>query len=110
MSDSQVANVISSSRSTIYVPDMEGYGLPPMESLALGVPVIVSEKTPSVQMIEPLGQIRLHDVNSESVYKAVLQMLDDDFAQKKYAEIKSVELPTWASMANKVANWIEEAC
>ena len=106
LSDGQVADIIRSSRATIFVSEIEGYGLPPMESLALGVPVIVSEKIPSVQMIEPLGQIRIHDVNPETISEAVMQMLDNDFAAKKYDEIESLELPMWSDMGTKIRAWI----
>ena len=106
LKDTQAASSICQSRATIFVSEIEGYGLPPMESLALGVPVIVSEKIPSVQMIEPLGQIRLHDVNPETISEAVMQMLDNDFAAKKYNEIKSLELPKWKDLSKGAHGWI----
>jgi len=108
LTDDQLRERILGSRSTIFASVWEGFGLPPLESLALGVPVIVSAHIPSVKMIEPAGQIRLEDTSAESIREAVLLMLDDDYAQRKYDEIRGLKLPTWAGLAADVANWIEK--
>jgi glycosyltransferase involved in cell wall biosynthesis len=107
-SDQFVISRIRSCRATIYPSLGEGYGLPPVESLALGVPVIVSANLPSVQMLPALGQIRLDTPNSQTIESAVLQMLDDGFAQAKYQEVDELQayLPRWANLGPYMTEWI----
>jgi glycosyltransferase involved in cell wall biosynthesis len=107
LTDDQLRERIAGSRATIFASVLEGFGIPPLESLALGVPVIVSRNIPSIRMIESAGQIRLEDTSPENIRQAVLLMLDDDYAQSKYDEIRGLKLPTWAELAGNVASWIE---
>jgi glycosyltransferase involved in cell wall biosynthesis len=105
--DSAVRRLIRTSRATIFVSQAEGFGLPPLESLALGVPVIVSEGLPSIAMIEPSGQVRLPRPDAASIRQAVLEMLEDPFARRKYDEIPGLNLPSWADLGRRVGQWID---
>jgi glycosyltransferase involved in cell wall biosynthesis len=107
LGDDEVAEVIRGSRATIYPAICEGYGLPPVESLALGVPVIVTESLPSAAMLPPDGQVRLAIPNAEQIREAVLAMLDGDFARRTTEAIGRLRLPTWSDLAKGVAHWIE---
>ncbi len=106
--DPQVRDVILKSRASIYLSQHEGFGLPPVESLALGKPVIVSPSIPSIDMIPPWGQIRIADVTPETIQVAVLELLDDDRARAKTEEIASLDLLTWNAVSQSYANWIEQ--
>lgn len=105
--DNAVRDLIRDSRATLFPSLAEGYGIPPLESLALGVPVIVTERIPSIGMLEPLGQVRLTQPDSAGIQRAVLEMLDDDFARRKYEEIGPLRLPTWGEMVRPLPEWIE---
>ena len=109
LKDSQVREVVCGSRATIYPSTVEGFGLPPLESLALGVPVIVTEALPSIEMLPPNGQIRLPSPDVPSISQAVVSLLDDDLARRKCEEIKSLRLPMWSDLAKDVAEWIDAA-
>jgi glycosyltransferase involved in cell wall biosynthesis len=106
--DDEVVEVIRSSRATIYPSWGEGFGLPPLESLALGVPVIVSEGIPSTSMVEPLGQVRLARPDATSIGQAVRQMLEDDFAQAKHEELRGLRLPRWSDLGTVVSGWVRQ--
>ena len=105
--DNEVGERIKASRATIYISNLEGYGLPPMESMALGVPVIVCEEIPSISMLEPYGQLRLVNPDKENLGRAVLKLLDDGYAMRKHEEISNLQLPTWNDLSRKVADWVE---
>jgi glycosyltransferase involved in cell wall biosynthesis len=107
LSDSQIAETIRGSRATIYPALLEGYGLPPVESLALGVPVIVTASIPAVAMLPPHGQVRLQVPDARHIREAVLAALDDDFARATTEAIRQLRLPTWADLARGVAAWID---
>jgi len=109
-SDQTVLSRIKACRATIYPSLGEGYGLPPVESLALGVPVIVSATLPSIEMIAPLGQIRISPPNADAIEKAVVQMLDDTFAGQKYQEVAQLQpqLPRWSDLGASVLSWMQK--
>lgn len=103
--DEDIRNCIEQSRATIYVSSAEGYGLPPVESLWGGTPVIASRTNPS---LERLGSAGVHHVDPLSVLnlrKAVLAFLDDDYANRKTEEAMALILPTWQSFTQEVIDW-----
>jgi glycosyltransferase involved in cell wall biosynthesis len=108
LNDTRVRDVVRSSRATIYVSHAEGFGLSPLESLALGIPAIVTANLPSIQMIEPFGQLRLSCPEAASLARAVEQLLDDGFARRKVEEIHRLRLPKWSEVGPQVAAWIRD--
>ena len=106
LGDDEMAKMIRGSRATIYPALREGYGLPPLESLALGVPVIVTSSIPSVAMLSPLGQIRMSEPTAEAVKEAVRLMMNDSFAHEKTEEIRNLLLPSWDDIGPKMEAWI----
>ena len=103
--DISIRQHIEQSRATIYVSAAEGYGLPPVESLWAGTPVIASAMIPSltnlgtrgIHIVEPLTPINLR--------RAVLAFTDDGYANEKITETGAVSLPTWASFTKEVLDW-----
>jgi glycosyltransferase involved in cell wall biosynthesis len=106
--DEEIRALIRSSRATIYASWAEGFGLPPLESLALGVPVIVTASLPSVADLPPWGQVRVEQPTPAALQAAVRCLLDDDFARARYDEIPQLRLPTWSGFARGVASWIAD--
>lgn len=106
-SDQELSAQIRRCRATIYPSHAEGFGLPPLESLALGVPVIVSEHLPSVQMIASGGQLRVAQPDSESLVAAVQDLLREDTLRRLIDELRLLELPTWKAMGQELSGWIE---
>lgn len=80
--DKIIREEIINSRCTIYPSQNEGFGLPPLESLSLGTPVIVGNHIPSVENFSEEGMIKLKEINTETLYSAIIEILDDKFAQK----------------------------
>lgn len=57
--DNTLREVLAGARALVFGSEQEGFGLPPLEALSAGIPVIVSERIPSIAMLPPDGQIRL---------------------------------------------------
>jgi glycosyltransferase involved in cell wall biosynthesis len=104
--DVTIRNHVEQSRATIYVSNAEGYGLPPVESLWLGTPVIASVMNPSlrelnsetgIHFVEPLSAIGLR--------RAIIDFVDNDYANKKTEETMQLRLPTWQSFTREVLRW-----
>ena len=106
-SDRLVAEMISASTAVIFVPEAEGYGLPAVEALALGCPVVVSADVPSLEGISDAGQIRLNPVDVDSLTVAIDKAADPATNENLRHELRQLSLPTWAESVSALENWID---
>ena len=104
-SDDQVAETLKTARATIYAAECEGFGLPPVESLHVGVPVIASAYLPSLEGVDTKGQVRLQDMTVENLKAAVSSMLVDRTAGALWKQAATLSLPSWDTFAEEVAAW-----
>jgi len=63
---------------TIYLSDYEGFGLPPLESIACGTPVIISEKASIPEVIDKAGIYIKDNSNINEISKAIYKGLTDE--------------------------------
>ena len=103
-----VREALSRARALVSASLAEGFGLPPLEALAAGIPVIVPEDMPSVRLLVPLGQIRLGRVDAGTIAEAVRAMLDDEVAARLWAEAAGLAVPGWEDFARALAAWVQE--
>ena len=106
-SDTEVAALLSEARATLYLSDAEGYGLPPIEGLAAGIPAIVGGEVPSVTELPPRGWAHLPALSVEALVEAVEQLNDDDKASALWAEAAALDLPNWRGFGTAVAAWLQ---
>jgi glycosyltransferase involved in cell wall biosynthesis len=104
--DETLRDLLSSARGTVYVSELEGYGLPPIESLHLGLPVICAASVPSLADISSAGQIRLVQVTPEAIADAVLTLSNDAAAARLWDEARRLTLVTWRTFASQAADWM----
>lgn len=103
--DSQIRTGIEQSRATIYVSTAEGYGLPPVESLWLGTPVIASLAIPSLKTLTSAGIHYVEPLNAGNLRQAVLAFLDDAYANQRTEETVRLNLPTWHFFTQELLRW-----
>ena len=108
-SDEMIADAYREARATIYVSEAEGYGLPPVESLWAGVPVIAPADMPSLAGLEPLGQVRLPTVSPDTIAAAMLDLMKDPVATRLWNEAAQLQLPTWRDFARDTVDWLNAA-
>ena len=107
--DGAIRACIEQSRATLYVSAAEGYGLPPVESLWVGTPVIASTTIPSLKGRGSAGVHFVDPLNAVNLRRAVLAFLDDGYANQKTEEIIELDLPTWRSFTQEVFRWCGQA-
>jgi glycosyltransferase involved in cell wall biosynthesis len=107
-SDADIAEELRHARATIYVSTAEGFGLPPVESLAVGIPVIASSKLPSLLSIPSQGQLRLSNISSETIAHAVMRLQNDAAVTALWAEASSLNLNTWDDFGFNAAKWLTD--
>ena len=106
--DGAMRHYIESARATIFVSAAEGFGLPPVESLWLGTPVIATDDIPSLENVADDGICRVSPLTEGHLRQAVLAFLNDDFYRKKAAEAQGITLPAWSDFAGGISDWVRE--
>ena len=104
--DAMVQNYVRDARATIFASVAEGFGLPPLESLWLGTPVICSGCIPSLEVCGTNGIHLIERLSADHIRRAVLSFLDPAYAQKKVNEAQALQLPTWKSFALTIRDWV----
>jgi glycosyltransferase involved in cell wall biosynthesis len=104
--DRKIASGISRGWAVVFTPYAEGFGLPPLEALAQGCPVIVSADLPSLEDLPSDGQVRLDEVTPESLAAAVSEAADPEVNARLRAATHQLDLPTWTSFVGSVEAWI----
>ena len=104
--DQVLRDAIIKSRCTIYASENEGFGLPPLESLSLGTPVIVGNHIPSVENLPDDGIIKLKEINHNTLEQAISQMTNNSFAKEKQIKTKDLNIPKWTDLGKKVEEWL----
>jgi glycosyltransferase involved in cell wall biosynthesis len=104
--DDEVARQLSTSTAVLFTSDAEGYGLPPLEALALGCPVIVSADLPALENVDNAGQFRLEAVTPERIMTAVRTLADPDTNATYRRALDKLHLPTWKGFAEQIEGWL----
>ncbi len=82
VSDNDLRALYSSCRAFIYPSIYEGFGLPPLEAMACGAPV-VSSRVPSIK--ESVARI-VSATDSKSLAKAIVELLTDEQARQSLSD------------------------
>lgn len=102
LQDEELCTLYSACTAFIYPSLYEGFGLPPLEAMACGAPVITS-RTPA--LMETVGNAaRLVDPKDiDDIAHAMTEMLSDQTAREHYAELGKVHVKqfSWEQTALK---------
>jgi len=106
-SDAEVDALISSSRALLFPSFVEGYGLPLVEALALGVKAIASPLPPFIELAGDLPEY-VDPSDTQRWKELILEALQEAPASAtgRQQEMKRLELPTWADHFEKVETFI----
>lgn len=107
-SDERVMFELRQSRATIYGSELEGFGLPPVESLFSGIPTIVSGQLPSIQRLATGGQIRIDKFDERSVVGAFNHVAEDQSASRLWNQAADLALPTWDDFVSDTRAWLAD--
>jgi glycosyltransferase involved in cell wall biosynthesis len=105
-SDDEVLDQLADARASVYINPEEGYGLPAVESLHAGAPLIAHARLPALCDISAGGQIRLPTVTPETVAAAMTRLLDDDEVAKLRREVGALDLPRWRDFGRRLCDWV----
>lgn len=111
LSDNDLASLYSACKVSVYPSLYEGFGLPPLEAMACGAPVITS-RIPVI-METAAGAARLvAPTNLQELTAALVEMLRDPNARQHYAAVgrqRAAEF-TWEKTARRTLEVYREVC
>lgn len=105
VSDPVLSGLYAGARAFAYVPLSEGYGLPPLEAMTFGVPVVASTGVPSVDP-EPgreAAALRVDPLSVDAIAGALSAAATDDPLRTRLASAGTalVASRTWRSVARR---------
>lgn len=107
--DEDVAVLMSGARALVHPALHEGFGMPPVEALAAGAPVVVSD-IPSLREVVGNAGLYCDPHQTESIYEAMRQasLLSDNDRQKRVQEgILHIRRFSWEASAQKFVHFLE---
>lgn len=86
----------------VYPSLYEGFGLPPLEAMSCGAPVITSNLTSIPEVVKDAG-ILIDPYNEDELMDAILKLLQNDNIKKLYSEkgLKRSKEFSWSKTAEK---------
>jgi glycosyltransferase involved in cell wall biosynthesis len=88
VTDEVLTGLYARARAFAYVPLTEGYGLPPLEAMRMGLPTVVSSEVPSVHDLlqpNPGPAFIVDPLQVDDIAHGLLQVLTDDAARQDLA-------------------------
>ena len=104
--DAVVRQHLCQARVLLFPSEGEGYGLPPMEALHCGIPVVVVAGLPALDGISAAGQIRVARPDPATLADALRTVFDDAAAERLWAGAAGLTLGGWRAFAQNTADWL----
>lgn len=110
ISDGDLRALYSSCKLMVFPALYEGAGLPPLEAMACGAPVITSD-TPAISEMVGDGARLVHPTDHKALARAIAELLRDEAARRALgaAGLKRAALFTWERAARGTYEVYEEA-
>lgn len=108
VSDADKAAIISGASVLVYPSHYEGFGMPPLEALACGTPIITSNNSSLPEVVGKAG-IMVSSKNEGELKSAILDVLDDpDIATRTLTEgPKRARLFSWKKSAKLIIEMVD---
>ncbi len=103
--DVKLASLVQHACASVFVSRHEGFGLPAVESLYLGTPLVVASDLPAISHLGPHGQIRLESSSEQELIAALDSLARPELASALKAQIALLKLETWSNYSRNIAVW-----
>ncbi len=100
--DEDLAALYSGALAFVYLSLCEGFGLPPLEAMQCGTPVICSNRTSLPEVIEKAG-ILVNPIDKDEITGAMLNIYQNDSLKNvlQYKSLERARFFSWDKFANQ---------
>ncbi len=108
--DAVLPALIAGARMLVYPSLYEGFGLPPLEAMASGVPVITSRDTAMAEVVGDAGML-IDPMDAGAIAGAIIDLADNDRDRDRLARlgrIRAVDY-SWARSARQTREVLQDA-
>jgi len=108
--DADLATIYSNALAFVYMSYYEGFGLPPLEAMQCGTPVITSDNSSLPEVVGDAG-ILLNADDQDGLKQAMLNFYNDNELTANYSEKSQIRAQqfSWKACAHQTANAYQEA-
>jgi glycosyltransferase involved in cell wall biosynthesis len=107
-SDQEVADLVHGSSAFLSL-GVEGYGIPVMEAIRLGTPVLFDGIQPAAELMVGKGSRRIDGLDADSLARAFVESSDPSRLAGLRADLDANAVPTWADFATGVVEAVSAA-
>ncbi|HEU4833351.1 MAG TPA: glycosyltransferase family 1 protein, partial [Pyrinomonadaceae bacterium] len=109
LEDKDLCGLYSACAAFVYPSLYEGFGLPPLEAMACGAPVITS-RIPSIQETVGTAARLIDPKDVDDIALAMTELLNDKKARENYAELGKAQVRkfSWEQTARKTLDVYRE--
>ena len=109
VSDAELAWIYKNCLFCVYPSRSEGWGLPPLESLAFGKPCVVSDTIPSVGTVTNPGLIQLPTDDYFSWVNKIQDLIENEEMRKVLCEqAEKFEISDWQQTAADIVDYLQK--
>lgn len=110
LANKELAGVLASAEAMVYIPHYEGFGIPILEAMASGVPVICSRNS-ALPEVGGTAAYYVKDSGSDSVSEAIIEVASNAELHTSLVQagIKRAAQFSWDTSAEKMWQLIEDA-
>lgn len=88
---------------------VEGYGIPVLEAIRMGTPVLFAGVQPAAEVMAGRGAIRLDDLDTQTLTAAFHDVGDPSALERLTGSIDAAGVPTWSDFARGVLEGVLKA-
>ena len=111
-SDDKLAELYSSSDLFVFPSHIEGYGLPPLEAMACGTPVVTTDcRGVRDYVVDGENAVIVPPKEPEAIAKSILKVFNDDDLRKKMVKngLETAKMYTWERVVDVFEKTFEDA-
>lgn len=108
VSDADLPAIYGAAEALVMPSLAEGFGLPPLEALACGTPIVVSANSALVEMFAPVGAVLVDPYSIESIAGGVICALDAAQAVGQRNVSALIAEYTWSRAAERLLAAVAE--
>jgi len=110
VNDNDIPALYSGAKLSAYVSVYEGFGIPPIESMACGTPVIASDNSSIPEAVGDAA-IKISALDDRTLTKEIIHLLGDESLRKKYISLgyEQINRYSWEKSAEDLITLAEES-